>query len=389
MTKTARIWRGIIGGAGVRSTPASAPYCAAIPASRSNGTAAVSTNSARVRSVRCSAHYDLVVFDHPFIGEIARGRADGAVRRLSCRRSSTASSSAIRSASPGRSYAGSGRQWALPIDAACQVASYRPDLLAALWRGAAHRHDEVLELGRRARKDGKWLGLPSGADRRHVPAADAWRSAGGGRGIHRTRQWSSRPSASCASLRRYRIRAHRQWNPIRCYDHMIANDDVVYVPFAFGYVNYASQTDDAASALRRRADAGCGRRLARRRRHRRQRPVEAYAKRPSTMRCFLCSPAYAARRLCRSRRPAGLAGGLAGRRGQCCYPAISSPTRCGPSSRPICSPTHPGFIAFFRESAPRVGRGHRRRNVGGRTRRLAQPALPRSTAARQSARSVA
>ena len=26
-----------------------------------------------------------------------------------------------------------GRQWALPIDAACQVASYRPDLLAGLW----------------------------------------------------------------------------------------------------------------------------------------------------------------------------------------------------------------------------------------------------------------
>src|SRR5262249_56438896 len=31
------------------------------------------------------------------------------------------------------------------------------------------------------------------------------------------------------------------WNPIRCYDHMIASDDVVYVPFAFGYVNYASR----------------------------------------------------------------------------------------------------------------------------------------------------
>src|SRR5258708_28185491 len=31
------------------------------------------------------------------------------------------------------------------------------------------------------------------------------------------------------------------WNPIRCYDHMIGHDDVVYVPFAFGYVNYASR----------------------------------------------------------------------------------------------------------------------------------------------------
>ena len=46
-----------------------------------------------------------------------------------------------------------------------------------------------------------------------------------------------------ASSRRSRQLAHpksREWNPIRCLDHMAANDDVAYVPYLFNYVNYSS-----------------------------------------------------------------------------------------------------------------------------------------------------
>jgi multiple sugar transport system substrate-binding protein len=32
----------------------------------------------------------------------------------------------------------------------------------------------------------------------------------------------------------------REWNPIRCLDHMAGNDDVAYVPYLFNYVNYSS-----------------------------------------------------------------------------------------------------------------------------------------------------
>jgi multiple sugar transport system substrate-binding protein len=31
----------------------------------------------------------------------------------------------------------------------------------------------------------------------------------------------------------------REWNPIRCLDHMAAHDDVAYVPYLFNYVNYS------------------------------------------------------------------------------------------------------------------------------------------------------
>src|SRR5262245_30421493 len=74
--------------------------------------------------------YDLVIFDHPFIGDVAanalmvpfdpylaeaerwRFEADGV-------------------GASWQSYQALGRQWALPIDAAAQVAAYRPDLFAA------------------------------------------------------------------------------------------------------------------------------------------------------------------------------------------------------------------------------------------------------------------
>ena len=51
--------------------------------------------------------------------------------------------------------------WALPIDAATQVASYRPDLLRALSPAVPDTFDDVLELGERARKAGKYIVVPA------------------------------------------------------------------------------------------------------------------------------------------------------------------------------------------------------------------------------------
>ncbi|TIT58775.1 MAG: ABC transporter substrate-binding protein, partial [Mesorhizobium sp.] len=69
--------------------------------------------------------YDLVVFDHPFIGDIAQDE-------LMVPFDAHLSAEQIRFfehdsvGGSWRSYERNGRQWALPIDAACQVASYRP-----------------------------------------------------------------------------------------------------------------------------------------------------------------------------------------------------------------------------------------------------------------------
>jgi multiple sugar transport system substrate-binding protein len=96
--------------------------------------------------------YDLVVIDHPGLGEAVR---DGALRPLEALLSG-AELAACADVSAGRSYASyhlGGHQWALPIDAAAQVAVCRPDLLderPSSWQDAcrtARRHRTAVCLG--------------------------------------------------------------------------------------------------------------------------------------------------------------------------------------------------------------------------------------------------
>ena len=202
-------WRGIIGVAGARSMPASRSYRAAHPGleiewdRRSLYEFGEGAHRSRARRVR-------------------PGRFRSSLHRRDCARRlmvpfddylNAAQRAAFERDSVGKSwqsYSMDGRQWALPIDAACQVASYRPDLLAALWRRCRAPMTRCCDLGRRLRKDGKWLGLPLVPDRRHVPAADAWRSRRRTRDeFFAARRGSSRRSVSCASSRRSRIRSRR------------------------------------------------------------------------------------------------------------------------------------------------------------------------------------
>ena len=87
--------------------------------------------------------YDLIVIDHPHVGQIT---AEGCLEPLDMpgRR---AECTALAAASVGRSYQSynwRGRQWAFPIDAAAQVQAYRPDLIGE----APLRWDGALELAR-------------------------------------------------------------------------------------------------------------------------------------------------------------------------------------------------------------------------------------------------
>ena len=186
--------------------------------------------------------YDLVVFDHPFVGDIANGRLmvpfDDHLTAAEQARFAADSVGASW-----RSYQADGRQWALPIDAAAQVASFRPDLLGAYADALPADHEGVIALGERLRADDKWLGLP------HVPT-DAMclvltLAAGADEPIGRDGRFLpgeavERIIDTLQSLVALSHPASRDWNPIRCYDHMVAHDDVIYVPYAFGYVNYAS-----------------------------------------------------------------------------------------------------------------------------------------------------
>jgi multiple sugar transport system substrate-binding protein len=184
--------------------------------------------------------YDLVIYDHPFVGEIA----ERALMAPFDDHLSPAEKAFFERDSVGKSwqsYQREGRQWALPIDAACQVASCRPDLLSRFATMPAS-HADVLSLARALRKDGKWIALPLVPTDAMCLILTFTNPAAEGDGFVGR---AALEEAVCA-LRELAELAHPaspNWNPILCYDHMIAQDDVVYVPFAFGYVNYAAQMD--------------------------------------------------------------------------------------------------------------------------------------------------
>jgi multiple sugar transport system substrate-binding protein len=298
--------------------------------------------------------YDLLIFDHPFIGDVAANALmvpfDPYLSEAERRRFEADSVGASW-----QSYQALGRQWALPIDAAAQVSAYRPDLFAAHAESLPRSHAEVLDLARRARRDGKWIGLPL------VPT-DAMClvfsfAIGAGETIGADGSFLARQSIEriVGELREFAALVHpgsREWNPIRCYDHMIANDDVVYVPYAFGYVNYSSRAEapvlafgDIPNSPPRGAllgGAGIG--------------VSAFSANPEAAAAyalFLCSEAY-------QRGDYVTHGGQPGSRAAWTDAAANRQTRSffentlTTLTQSYLRPTHPGFVDFFRDSTHKV-----------------------------------
>ncbi len=295
------------------------------------------------------SNYDLVIYDHPFVGEIA----EGALMVPFDDHLSAEEKAFFECDSVGKSwqsYQRDGRQWALPIDAACQVASCRPDLLSR-YATVPASHADVLSLARALRKDGKWIGLPLVPTDAMCLILTFTNPPADGDGF------LSRAALEDAvsTLRELAELAHPaspSWNPILCYDHMIAQDDVVYVPFAFGYVNYAARTDgrrlvfsdvprpDAAGALLGGAGIGVSAQSPNRE------AAIAYAR-------HLCSPQV-------QRSLYVAAGGQPGSRAAWQDADVNAATgnffadTLKTIQGSYLRPTHAGFLAFFRDCAPRA-----------------------------------
>ncbi len=186
--------------------------------------------------------YDLLIVDHPFVGFAA---AHGALVDLA---SSISEADKHRFAADSvgpswESYRYGGGLWALPIDAATQVASYRPDLLLALSPAVPDTLDGVLELGKKARKAGKCIVVP--ACPTDAISLFFTLSANLGYPIPEDRELFVDDSVATEVLDRLHALialAHPkslEWNPIQVYDFMISSSDAVYCPYGFGYSNYS------------------------------------------------------------------------------------------------------------------------------------------------------
>lgn len=191
---------------------------------------------------RLAERFDLIVLDHPAIGyAVARGCLVALDDHLDA-----PFLDEQRASSVGRSfesYDWQGHVWALAIDAAAQVAAFRPDLLARCGADVPLTWEGVVTLAERARSIGSWVALPSIPIDAILAFLAVCRATGEeactGTGVVVDRGVGLR---ALEVLGRVIVASHPDslsWNPPAMLDAMSSTDEVVYCPLAFGYSNYA------------------------------------------------------------------------------------------------------------------------------------------------------
>jgi multiple sugar transport system substrate-binding protein len=191
---------------------------------------------------RLAERFDLIVLDHPAIGyAVARGCLVALDEHMDPTFLEDQGVSSVgRSAA---SYEWERRRWALPIDAAAQVASFRPDLLERLGVEVPRTWEDVFALAERAPSMGTKIALSS------IPvdallAFLALCHSFGDEPCSRPEVVADRDVAqrSLEVLGRVLAASHPQstaWNPPSMLEWMATTDEVAYCPLAFGYSNYA------------------------------------------------------------------------------------------------------------------------------------------------------
>lgn len=190
--------------------------------------------------------YDLIVVDHPFVGFAAAHRvlvdlapflSDPEQRHFE-----------KDSVGPSwKSYWYAGGLWALPIDAATQVASCRVDLLERCALALPATFHDVLRLGGWARRIGKFIIVP--ACPTDAISLFFTLSANLGNPIAEESDLFVEAAVAGEVLERLHAlisTAHPKsadWNPIQVYDFMTATSDAIYCPYGFGYSNYSRTTN--------------------------------------------------------------------------------------------------------------------------------------------------
>lgn len=184
--------------------------------------------------------YDLIVLDHPFMGEVAQHRflvaLDEHVPRTAL--------DTLESESLGvshKSYFYDGHQWALAIDAASQVAGYRADLLDAAGVSVPETWNQVFEL---AEIRPGFVSLPLFPLDSLMCFFTLCANAGYPPFSEDSSQVVDHEAGESALLR---LRALAKSsandaltaNPIAVWERMSATDEIAYCPLAFGYSNYS------------------------------------------------------------------------------------------------------------------------------------------------------
>lgn len=187
--------------------------------------------------------YDLIIIDHPYMGEAAsRSLLLPLDEYLP---ESFLALQAAGSVGPSyESYGWMGRQYALPVDAAAQVAVIRGDLADAIgWRPPVS--PEGLRAAAKELPKGRFTAIP-------LCPTDIWCVF-----LTLCAQYKGgeffTPAGIDEDAGRHALAQMQDWmtflhpdsiemNPIQLLDRMGVEEDIVYCPFVFGYTNYARRT---------------------------------------------------------------------------------------------------------------------------------------------------
>jgi multiple sugar transport system substrate-binding protein len=183
--------------------------------------------------------YDLVILDHPFVGDIAASRCllpldqvvDEAPDRVFVGPSLA-------------SYRYAGQVWAMPVDGATQVAVYRRDLLRSLDHDIPTTWDEMFALGKRARDHGRFLAVGLKGVHSLMTFFTLCANQGKPCGVEPEQPFVDKDTGlvALAAMRRLLSYCPSQtldWNSIALHDAMVARDDLVYCPAVYCYATYA------------------------------------------------------------------------------------------------------------------------------------------------------
>lgn len=172
--------------------------------------------------------YDLVVFDHPHIGHAAE---TGLLRPLD-----HLVPDDVFIGPTLATYRWLDRLWAIPVDAACQTACYRPDFLPD---GPPRTWDDVMALGRERQLGASLNGVHAFMTFLTLAANfDAPCTTDPGQPLV-SRDTALAVLSTMRNLTALCPPDTLDWNSIGLQDAMCARDDVVYCPFVYGFATYA------------------------------------------------------------------------------------------------------------------------------------------------------
>jgi multiple sugar transport system substrate-binding protein len=183
--------------------------------------------------------YDLIVLDHPFMGEVARSRS---LTDLAPLLPQLADAQFLGPSL--QTYRYDGALWAVPVDAACQTATYRPDLLQRIPAEVPTSIADVLELGHRASQRGFRLAIAFAGVHSLMTLFSFCAALGRPCGAHAGGPFVDADTAreSLEIMRRILALCPAEalgWNSIALHEAMAARDDLVYCPAVYCYLTYA------------------------------------------------------------------------------------------------------------------------------------------------------